>query len=274
MLSVRRSLQEFKRRAVSQGTVGGLVGLADLSGVSQGSPILQRCATLSSGRRGWMVPRLFSTRRAAGQELGAEVALLGLKDPLVLALPRGGVPVGCEVARRLGAPLDVLVVRKVGAPGQPELAIGAVGRGVTVSDPVALAFLEVSQQAFNAAAERERREVERRERAFREGRPALNLQDRTAILVDDGLATGATMLAAVSVARRLGARQVIVAVPVASRQAIERLQTEANRVISLLVPEPFAAVGYWYEHFTQTDDEEVRRLLHPAESRLAPAASG
>jgi len=220
-----------------------------------------------------MVPHMFSTRRAAGQELGAELALLGLLDSVVLALPRGGVPVGYEVARRLGAPLDILVVRKVGAPGQPELAIGAVGRGVTVTDPEALSYLDVPQQSFAEAAERERREVERRERAFREGRPPLGFEGRTAILVDDGLATGSTMLAAVSVARRLGARQVIVAVPVASRQAIERLRAQADRVVSLLVPEPFAAVGYWYEDFTQTEDAEVRRLLHPTEPRLAPAAS-
>ncbi|HJQ65995.1 MAG TPA: phosphoribosyltransferase family protein [Gemmatimonadales bacterium] len=216
---------------------------------------------------------MFSTRRAAGQELGEELARLGLQEPVVLALPRGGVPVGYEVARRLGAPLDLLVVRKVGAPGHPELAIGAVGRLVTVSDPETLAYLGVLQRTFEATAARERREVQRRERALRGGRPPLDLQGRTAILVDDGLATGSTMLAAVRVAARLGAREVIVAVPVASRQAIERVQTEADRVISLLVPEPFAAVGYWYEDFTQTDDEEVRRLLNPTERHLAPAGS-
>lgn len=223
-----------------------------------------------------MVPRTFSTRRAAGQELGAELARLDLKDPIVLALPRGGVPVGYEVAQRLGAPLDVLVVRKVGAPGQPELAVGAVGRGVTVSDEEALSFLDVPWGTFEATAARERKEVERRERAFREGRPPLELHGRTAILVDDGLATGSTMLAAVGVARRLGASQVIVAVPVAARQAIERLEQQADRVVSLLTPEPFSAVGYWYEDFTQTDDEEVRRLLHPpaAEPRLAPVVNG
>ncbi len=223
-----------------------------------------------------MVPRLFSNRRSAGRELAVELVRLGLKDPIVLALPRGGVPVAYEVAQVLGAPLDVLVVRKVGAPGRPELAVGAVGRGVTVADEEMLSFLDVPGETFEAGAERERGEIERRERAFREGRPPLELHGRTAILVDDGLATGSTMLAAVGVARRLGATQVIVAVPVAARQAIARLEDQADRVISLITPEPLTAVGYWYEDFTQTEDAEVRRLLHPIDAapRLAPAVNG
>jgi predicted phosphoribosyltransferase len=220
--------------------------------------------------------RIFSNRRAAGRALGDELAPLGLKDPVVLALPRGGVPVGYEVAQRLAAPLDVLVVRKVGAPGQPELAIGAVGRGVTVSDDDTLALLGVTPEYFEAAAGRERLEVERRERMFREGRPSLDLHGRTAVLVDDGLATGSTMLAAVGVARQLGADQVVVAVPVAAREAVARLTAQADRVVSLATPEPFAAVGYWYEDFTQTEDAEVRDLLRltAGEPRLAPLGSG
>jgi predicted phosphoribosyltransferase len=216
--------------------------------------------------------RIFSNRRAAGRALGDELALLGLNDPVVLALPRGGVPVGYEVAQRLAAPLDVLVVRKVGAPGQPELAVGAVGRGVTVSDDDTLALLGVSPEYFAAAAGQERLEVERRERMFREGRPPLDLHGRTAILVDDGLATGSTMLAAVGVARQLGAAQVVVAVPVAAREAVARLAARADRVVNLATPEPFAAVGYWYEDFTQTEDAEVRSLLRltAPEPRLAP----
>jgi putative phosphoribosyl transferase len=220
--------------------------------------------------------RMFSDRRVAGRALGDELEPLGFKDPVVLALPRGGVPVGYEVAQRLAAPLDVLVVRKVGAPGQPELAIGAVGRGVTVSDDDTLALLGVTPEYFEAAAGRERLEVERRERMFREGRPSLDLHGRTAILVDDGLATGSTMLAAVGVARQLGAAQVVVAVPVASREAVKRLAARADRVVSLATPEPFAAVGYWYEDFTQTEDPEVRSLLRltASEPRLAPLGSG
>lgn len=205
--------------------------------------------------------RIFSNRRAAGRALGDELVPLGLKDPVVLALPRGGVPVGYEVAQRLAAPLDILVVRKVGAPGQPELAIGAVGRGVTVSDDDTLALLGVTPEYFEAAAGGERLEVERRERMFREGRPSLDLHGRTAVLVDDGLATGSTMLAAVGVARLLGADQVVVAVPVAAREAVARLTARADRVVSLATPEPFAAVGYWYQDFTQTEDAEVRDLL-------------
>jgi putative phosphoribosyl transferase len=205
--------------------------------------------------------RMFSSRRAAGRALGDELVLLHLENPVVLALPRGGVPVGYEVAHRLSAPLDVLVVRKVGAPGQPELAMGAVGRGVTVADDDTISILGVTPEYFDTVAQQERLEVERRERLFREGRPPLDLHGRTAILVDDGLATGSTMLAAVGVARRLGAVQVIVAVPVASREATERLARRADRVLSLMTPDPFAAVGFWYEDFTQTEDAEVQSLL-------------
>lgn len=219
-------------------------------------------------------PRLFPDRRAAGRELAEAIVPLGLKNPIVLALPRGGVPVGYEVAQRLGAPLDVLVVRKVGAPGQPELAIGAVAPGVTVSDDATLAMLGVTPEYFEMAARHERLEVERRVRMFRGSRLPLDLHGRAAILVDDGLATGSTMLAAVGVARQLGAARVIVAVPVGAREAIERLKSKADQVISLLTPDPFAAVGYWYGDFTQTEDAEVRRLLQvtASEPQLAPLA--
>jgi putative phosphoribosyl transferase len=206
--------------------------------------------------------RVFPNRCVAGRELAARLASLKLPDPVVLALPRGGVPVGYEVAHLLGARLDVLVVRKVGAPDQPELAIGAVGSGgVTVADEETMALVGVGAEYFETAARRERLEVDRREQAFREGRPPLDLHGHTAILVDDGLATGSTMLAAVDVARRLGASRVVVAVPVGARQACARLAARADRVVCLATPEPFGAVGYWYEDFTQTDDAEVRDLL-------------
>jgi putative phosphoribosyl transferase len=206
--------------------------------------------------------RVFPNRCAAGRELAARVASLSLTSPVVLALPRGGVPVGYEVAHRLGTPLDVLVVRKVGAPDQPELAIGAVGSGgVTVADEETMALIGVGVEYFEAAARRERLEVERRERMFREGRPPLDLRGHTAVLVDDGLATGSTMVAAVDVARRLGATAVVVAVPVGARQACERLAGRADRVVCLAEPEPFGAVGYWYGDFTQTEDAEVRQFL-------------
>jgi len=220
--------------------------------------------------------RVFSNRRAAGQALGAELGGLELQRPVVVALPRGGVPVGYEVARLLGAPLDVLVVRKIGAPGQPEFAIGAVASGVTVFDEEMLSMLGIGAEYFEASARRERLEAQRREAVFREGRPPLDLRDRTTIVVDDGLATGSTMLAAVTVARKLGAAHVIVAVPVGARQACDRVAERADRVVCLAVPEPFSSVGAWYEDFTQTDDAEVRRLLRLArleqDAHYEPAA--
>lgn len=225
-----------------------------------------------------MRSQVFANRSAAGRELAERIVVLAPSAPVVLALPRGGVPVGYEVAHRLGAPLDVLVVRKVGAPGQPELAVGAVGpAGVTVVDKEALELLGAEPGYFEAAAARERLEAERRDRLFRSGRPPVEVHGRTAILVDDGLATGATMLAAVEVVRRLGAEAVIVAVPVGAREACDRLAERADRVVCLTTPDPFGAVGYWYADFTQTDDVEVRRLLHLASlERSAPvqAAAG
>jgi putative phosphoribosyl transferase len=206
--------------------------------------------------------RVFPDRRAAGRELAAALLPLHLEFPIVLALPRGGVPVAYEVAHRLGAPLDVLVVRKVGAPDHPELAIGAVGAaGVVVTDEATMALVGVGPDEFADLARREQMEVERRERLFREGLPPLDLRDRRVILVDDGLATGATMRAAVEVARTLGAVEVIVAVPVGAPEACARLAERADRVVCLFEPESFVAVGYWYTDFAQTDDAEVRRLL-------------
>jgi putative phosphoribosyl transferase len=220
--------------------------------------------------------RVFPNRCAAGRELAAALVPLGFENPIVLGLPRGGVPVGYEVAHLLGAPLDVLVVRKVGAPDQPELAIGAVGAaGVTVADEETMALVGVGAEEFAGLARREQAEVERRDRLFREGLPPLDLRGRHAILVDDGLATGATMRAAVEVARKLGAVEVVVAVPVGAPEACDRLAERADRVVCLFKPESFVAVGYWYADFTQTDDAEVRRLLRLArlerEAHFSPA---
>lgn len=211
--------------------------------------------------------RVFRDRCAAGRELAAALVPLGLENPIVLGLPRGGVPVAYEVAHLLSAPLDVLVVRKVGAPDQPELAIGAVGAaGVVVADEATMALVGVGPDEFAALARHEQAEVERRDRLFREGLPPLDLRGRHAILVDDGLATGATMRAAVEVARKLGAAEVVVAVPVGAPEACAKLAERADRVVCLFEPDAFVAVGYWYEDFAQTDDAEVRRLL-----RLNPA---
>jgi putative phosphoribosyl transferase len=207
--------------------------------------------------------RIFSNRTQAGQLLGdAVLARLGREPAVVLGLPRGGVPVAVGVARALGADLDVLVVRKVGVPTQPELAMGAVGPGgVTVRNEDVLAMLPGAASRFEAVAAAERAEVARRERAFRGDRPPLVLTDRSAVLVDDGVATGATLRAAIAAARALGAARVVVAVPVASAEAVQMLEAEADEVICLEQPAYFMAVGQCYASFPQVSDAEVRTFL-------------
>jgi predicted phosphoribosyltransferase len=187
---------------------------------------------------------------------------LGDRDPIVLALPRGGVPVGYEVAQALGAPMDVFVVRKLGMPGHPELAMGAIATGgVRVMNDEVVTWYQPSAAAIDAVTRAELLELERRERAYRDGRPRLPVEGRTVILVDDGLATGSTMRAAVLAMRRLRPARVIVAVPVGARETCEALRDVADEVVCPLVPEPFSAVGLWYVDFSQTTDEEVRQLL-------------
>jgi predicted phosphoribosyltransferase len=211
--------------------------------------------------------RVYSDRAEAGRLLGTVVReRIGAAAPnIVLGLPRGGVPVAAEVARALDAPLDVLVVRKVGVPEQPELAMGAVGPGgVIVRNEDLLKLLQHAAREFERVAQRERVEVERREHAYRGDRPPLSLAGRTAILVDDGIATGATMRAGVAAARALGAAWVVVATPVAASEATALLEAEADEVICLQVPPDFRAVGAWYEDFPQLDDDEVRALLGAA----------
>jgi predicted phosphoribosyltransferase len=207
--------------------------------------------------------RRFRDRREAGRLLAARLApYRGRPDVLVLALPRGGVPVGYEVARALGAPLDVFLVRKLGVPGHEELAMGAVASGgVQVLNADVLAGLGLSDRVVAAVAARELQELERRERLYRGARPPRDVQGRTVILVDDGLATGATMRAAIHALRRRGAARIVVAVPVAPLQTCAELRAEADEVVCLVTPEPFLAVGLWYDDFTQTSDDEVRALL-------------
>ncbi len=206
--------------------------------------------------------RIFADRTLAGRELGAALAQRHYAAPvLVLGLPRGGVPVAHEVALALRAPLDVMIVRKVGMPGQSELAIGAIASGdIVVRDPHTLRYLPAGAD-FDALAARERVELERREQAFRGGRPPLQLRGRTALLVDDGVATGSTMLAAVRAARQGGAAAVVAAAPVASHEAAELLTPECDAVEFLMVPQSLYAIGQWYADFTQTPDSEVTRLL-------------
>ena len=184
---------------------------------------------------------------------------------MVLALPRGGVPVGYEVARALGAPLDVFVVRKLGVPGREELALGAVAsNGVRVLNEAVVAALRLGEREIEPIVERELEEVERRERAYRGGRPPLELERRLAILVDDGLATGATMRAAALAVRELGPQGLVVAVPVAAKQTCDSFRGDVDEIVCAFTPEPFYAVGVWYEDFAQTDDAEVCELLQEA----------
>ena len=208
----------------------------------------------------------FRDRRHAGQILGEQLAADADRgDAVVLALPRGGVPVGYEVARALGAPLDVFVVRKLGAPGQEELAIGAVASGGTrvLNDDV-VAELGLSEEEIDAIAERERGELERRERSYRGDRGSLEVQGKRVILVDDGLATGATMRAAARAVRTLGPQAITVAVPVAPVQSCRDLRDEVEEVVCVETPSPFQAISLWYEEFPQTSDDEVRGLLREA----------
>jgi predicted phosphoribosyltransferase len=186
----------------------------------------------------------------------------GRDDVIVLALPRGGVPVAYEVAQALGAPLDVFLVRKLGAPGHEELAMGAIASGdvVVMNDEVVKVMDIRADDILDAIAE-ERRELARREEAYREGRPPVDVRGRTIILIDDGLATGSTMRAAVTALRRQGPARIVVAVPVGAASTCAELQSLADDCICAITPEPFRAVGLWYEDFSQTEDEEVADLL-------------
>jgi putative phosphoribosyl transferase len=205
----------------------------------------------------------FADRSDAGRLLGEAVARLKLDPPvIVLGLPRGGVPVASEVAKRIDAPLDVLVVRKIGMPGQRELAIGAIAAGdVVVHEPGAAPFLGSLEPPFSELAAAERRELRRREIFYRRGLPPLDLKDRNVVLVDDGIATGSTMLAAIRAARRFGARSVTAAAPVAAPQSLARVAAEADQVAVLETPEILFAVGEWYDRFEQLEDIEVCVLL-------------
>lgn len=205
----------------------------------------------------------FRDRRDAGQWLAADLhAYAGRPDVIVLALPRGGVPVGYEVAATLGAPLDVFVVRKLGLPGHEELAMGALASGgVRVLDEELIRLARVTPAEISRVTTAEQAELERRERRYRGDRPFPDLRGKTAVLVDDGLATGSTMRAAVTALRIEGPTRIVVAVPVAAAETRDALKTLADDVICAVTPEPFHAVGLWYDDFSQTTDDEVRELL-------------
>lgn len=210
--------------------------------------------------------RPFADRRAAGRALGERLVRQGLTSPLVLGLPRGGVVVAAEVAAALGAPLDVLVVRKLGLPGQPELAMGAIAAvGATIETvrvDAVLLTAGVDTATFEEVTRRELVELRRREAAYRDDRPPVEVTARSVVLVDDGLATGATMSAAVVAVRAGGPASITVAVPVGSPRASAALEPLVDRVICLLAPRSFRAVGQAYGDFGQTTDEEVRSALH------------
>lgn len=233
------------------------------------------CDPYEAGYRDQEIPRewreaaamQFRDRREAGKALAEK--LTGqqhegrLPDPVVLALPRGGLPVADEIARALDAPLDVLVARKIGAPFQPELGVGAVaGDAQPVYDPALLRQLGLSESDLAPTAEREQAELKRREKAYRRGRGPLDLSGRSAVVVDDGVATGSTARAALRAVRESGPLRTVLAAPVCSREAVEQLSGDADEILCAYVPPAFGAVGFWYEDFPQLSDDEVLDILH------------
>jgi putative phosphoribosyl transferase len=220
------------------------------------------------------VPVRLQDRRDAGRLLAARLgAHAGRPDVVVLALPRGGVPVAYEVAQALGAPLEVFVVRKLGMPGHEEFAIGALASGgVLVLNEETLRDYYVTREQVEAVVDAERRELERRERSYRGDRAFPDVTGRTVILIDDGLATGSTMRAAVTAVRQKRPARVIIAVPTAPAETCLEMRAIVDAMICLMTPEPFYAVGLWYEDFSQTSDEEVRELLDRAAARFSNAA--
>jgi predicted phosphoribosyltransferase len=220
--------------------------------------------------------KIYRDRRDAGRKLANLLeGTLGWKDAVVLALPRGGVPVAHEIAARLNLPMDILVVRKLGVPGQEELAMGAVASGGIVAiNPSIVERTGISSEVVDAVVAREKLEIERRERVYRDGRPAMPIHGRAIIVVDDGMATGASMLAAVRTLRP-HAERILVAVPVGPLSTCEALGREADEIVCAATPKEFIAVGDFYANFEQTTDEEVRSLLSQGyradETRVSPA---
>jgi predicted phosphoribosyltransferase len=213
---------------------------------------------------------IFADRTDAGQQLAPLLAAYRNEHPVVLALPRGGVPVGLVVARALGAPLDVLVARKLGAPGHAELGIGAVAPGATVLDQDAIRFLRIPDSYITRAAIQETAELERRERVYREGRPPAVVEGKTIILVDDGLATGVTARAAIASLRKRHPKRIVFAAPVCAPETVARLRSEADDVVCVTCPPDFQAVGLWYRDFSPTSDAEVLSCLRQLPAPAVP----
>ena len=214
----------------------------------------------------------FKDRVEAGQILANRLTKYASEKPLVLGLPRGGVPVAFEVAAALNAPLDVYVVRKLGTPGQEELGMGAVATGgVRVLNRPVIESLQISPEAIEAETRREREEVEKRERKYRGDRPPLDVTNRTVLLIDDGIATGSTIKAAITALKKQKAGKIVVAVPVAPASTIEELKKQVDEVVCVSTPEYFFAISVWYNSFPQTTDEEVRELLRKSEVKSGSA---
>ncbi len=208
----------------------------------------------------------FRDRKEAGKLLAAQLAAYAnQQDVIVLALPRGGVPVGFEIAQALHVPLDVIVVRKLGVPGQEELAMGAIATGgICILNKDVVQFLNIPDEVIDEITAQELQELERREHLYRGERPAYDVGGRTVILVDDGIATGATMHAAVAAIKQRQPTRIIIAVPTAAPSTCDEFAAEVDELVCVIRPEPFIAVGYWYRQFSQTSDEEVRSLLERA----------
>jgi putative phosphoribosyl transferase len=216
---------------------------------------------------------IFTDRSEAGRVLAGKLRKYAERtDVLVLALPRGGVPVAAEIARALHAPLDVFLVRKLGVPGHEELAMGAIASGgVRVINEDVVENLRIGDDIIESVAAEEQQELKRRQRLYRDDLPPPDVHGRTVIVVDDGLATGSTMRAAVAALRRQGAERIVVAVPVGAAETCSELRRLADEVVCAQTPEPFYAVGLWYRDFTQTTDQEVRDLLEQAAGQTASA---
>jgi putative phosphoribosyl transferase len=212
----------------------------------------------------------FKDRRDAGKKLAQKLMHYAARpEAIVLALPRGGVPVGHEVARALNVPLDILVVRKLGLPGREELALGAIASGgIRVLNTDIIRMLNVPREVINLVATRERQELQRREYGYRGDRSAVEVQDRTVILIDDGLATGASMRAAVAGLRTQHPARIVVAVPTAAREACEAFRNQVDEIVCVHTPEPFHGVGRWYDDFSQVSDEDVQVLLEEANRQV------
>lgn len=206
---------------------------------------------------------IFRDRTDAGRQLAARLTRYANRpDVLVLALPRGGVPVAYEVAKELHAPLDVFLVRKLGVPGYEELAMGAIASGgMRVINQEVVRYMSIPGNVIDAVAADEQRELERRELAYRDDRPPPDVKGRIVILIDDGLATGSTMHAAAAALRKQGPARIVVAVPVSASEMCDEFRSEVDEIVCAVTPEPFRGVGLWYEDFSQTTDDEVRELL-------------